>query len=138
MLSPTKIMILEYKILLAKMEEIALNFKLPKLKLKLLCEIVILLSLACLLPLLEIVHVLIKFLQQKDVFVCNYITTIKMCQVHIYELYNDLETCFVYDVFKDSKDVMSCKHDNIYLWWITFDLDLNATCVEFLISLLVW
>jgi hypothetical protein len=63
MLSPTKIMILEYKILLAKMEEIALNFKLPKLKLKLLCEIVILLSLACLLPLLEIVHVLIKFLQ---------------------------------------------------------------------------
>jgi hypothetical protein len=27
-----------------------------------------------------------------------------MCQVHIYELYNDLETCFVYDVFKDSKD----------------------------------
>jgi hypothetical protein len=61
-----------------------------------------------------------------------------MCQVHIYELYNDLETCFVYDVFKDSKDVMSCKHDNIYLWWITFDLDLNATCVEFLISLPVW
>jgi hypothetical protein len=63
MLSPAKIMMLEYKTLLAKMGEIVLNFKLPKLYLKLLCEIVIFLTLACLLPLLEIVHVLIKFLQ---------------------------------------------------------------------------
>jgi hypothetical protein len=67
------------------MGEIVLSFKLTKLNLKLLCEIVILLSFAYFLPLLEIVHVLIKFLQYKDVFVCNYIATIKMCQVHIYE-----------------------------------------------------
>jgi hypothetical protein len=72
------------------------------------------------------------------VFVCNYIATIKMCQAHIYELYNDLETCFVSNVFKDTKDVMSCKHDIIYLRWTAFDLDLNVTCVEFFISLPVW
>jgi hypothetical protein len=61
-----------------------------------------------------------------------------MCQAHIYELYNDLETCFVSNVFKDTKDVMSCKHDIIYLRWTAFDLDLNVTCVEFFISLPVW
>ncbi len=37
-------------------------------------KLVVLLGLMGLLPLLEIVHVLIKFSQQKDIFICNYIT----------------------------------------------------------------
>jgi hypothetical protein len=34
-------------------------------------------GLACLLPLLETMHIIIKFLQQRYVFVCDYMATIK-------------------------------------------------------------
>jgi hypothetical protein len=40
---------------------------------------------------------------------------------------------FVFNTFKDFKDVLSCKHDIIYLWWFTYELDLNNVCVNFLV-----
>jgi hypothetical protein len=40
-------------------------------------------------------------------------------------------TCFVSDAFKDFKDVLSCKHDTISLRWITSELNLNVTNVEY-------
>ncbi len=40
-------------------------------------------------------------------------------------------TCFVFDAFKDFKDVLSCKHNIISLRWIASELDLNATNVEY-------
>ncbi len=44
--------------------------------------------------------------------------------------------CQIWCVFcnKDFKDVLSCKHDIISLWWITCELDLNNVCVRFLVS----
>jgi type IV secretory pathway component VirB8 len=43
--------------------------------LNLILNVQLIMTLLCLLPLLEIVHVLIKFNQTKDVFLCDYITT---------------------------------------------------------------
>ncbi len=42
-------------------------------------------------------------------------------------------TCFASNVFNDFKDVLSCKHDTISLRWIAFELDFNATNVEYLV-----
>jgi hypothetical protein len=42
-------------------------------------------------------------------------------------------TCFVSDAFKDFKDVLSYKHDIIYLRWIASKLDLNTINVEYLV-----
>ncbi len=100
----------------------------------LLFELVVLLGLAGLLPLLETIHSLIKFVEQKDIFVCNqYIVAIKVCSTKLYGLYNDPMTCFVFDAFKDFKDVLSCKHNTISLRWIASELDINATNVEYLV-----
>jgi hypothetical protein len=49
-----------------------------KFNLDLLCDLHMLLGLSCLLPLLEAMNALIKFAQRKDVFICNFVATIKI------------------------------------------------------------
>ncbi len=51
----------------------------------------------------------------------------------LYEFYNDLMTCFVFDAFKDYKDVLSYKHDTISLQWIAFELYFNVANVKYLV-----
>jgi hypothetical protein len=43
-----------------------------------------LLELACIFPLLEFVHALIKFAQMEDVFVCDLVASIKVFQGDVY------------------------------------------------------
>jgi hypothetical protein len=38
---------------------------------------------------LELVHALIKFAQSKNVFVCDLVATIKVCQGDVYNMYYD-------------------------------------------------
>jgi hypothetical protein len=45
----------------------------------LLCEIELLLGLACILPMLEALNYLIKFSQQTSCFVCDMVATVKLC-----------------------------------------------------------
>jgi len=56
--------------------------------LNLLCDLHMLLGLFCLLPLLEAVHALIKFAQGKDIFICDFVATIKICQVNLCMMYS--------------------------------------------------
>jgi hypothetical protein len=51
------------------------------------CELQILLWLAYILPLLESIYVLIKFAQMRDVFVCDLVAAIKVCQGDMYNMY---------------------------------------------------
>jgi len=44
------------------------------------CDLKILLELVCILPLKEFVYVFIKLAQMRNVFVCNLVATIKVCQ----------------------------------------------------------
>jgi len=46
---------------------------------ELLCDVNLFISLACLMPMLETIHALIKFTQKMDVFVCDYVVVIKIC-----------------------------------------------------------
>ncbi len=64
-------------------------------------DVSLLLTFDCLMLLNEIVHALIKFFQKRNVFVCSYVATIKVCKSQLYSLFNDPNTCYVFDVFKD-------------------------------------
>lgn len=133
-MSPCKRVIYKYKTLLAEMVEDNVEFQDLQTNFDPLFNIVVLLGLVGLFPLLQIIHVLIKFSWQRDIFFLLYFASIKMCDHQFYGLYKyDVMIYFVFNTFKDFKDVLSCKHDIIYLWWITYELDLNNVCVEFLV-----
>jgi hypothetical protein len=51
-----------------------------------LCDLQILLELVYILPLLEFVHALIEFAQMWDVFVCDLVAAIKVCQGDMYNM----------------------------------------------------
>ncbi len=60
---------------------------LARFNLDLLCDLHMLLGLSSLLPLLEAMHALIKFAQGKDIFICDFVVVIKICQIDLYMMY---------------------------------------------------
>ncbi len=71
MLSPMKHVFCEYCPLLMKMALDSPTIAFGASNFELLCDVEILLSLVCLVPMLEIVNVLMKFTQLRDIFVCD-------------------------------------------------------------------
>lgn len=41
----------------------------------------------CIMPFLKVVHVLIKFTQSRDSFVCDFVASVTMCYVEFYNMY---------------------------------------------------
>ncbi len=89
MLSLAKRMMVEYKTLLVKMVMDQNTNQQSKFNYKHLCDLQILLGLACIFPLLKSMHVLIKFAQMWDIFVYDLVATIKICQDDFYNMYFD-------------------------------------------------
>jgi hypothetical protein len=71
MLSQTKRVMLEYKYLLVQMAKYCVEIVVAQINFDFMCEIVVILSFVGLLSLLETMHILIKFPQQRDVFACT-------------------------------------------------------------------
>jgi hypothetical protein len=101
MLSLAKGEMEKYKILLVKMALGSLTNQQAKLNYENLCDIQVLLRLAYILPLLEFVHTFIKFVQMKDVYVCDLVVVIKVCQgdIYIYMMDCDQTSKFTTDNF---------------------------------------
>jgi len=59
------------------------------------CDVNLLISLSCLLPMLETIYALIKFVQKKDDFVCDDVVAIKICQGQLYSHYSNPNTKYV-------------------------------------------
>jgi hypothetical protein len=51
-----------------------------KVNFELFCDVKLLISPFCMLPMLETIHGVIKFAQKGDIFVCDYVVAIKICQ----------------------------------------------------------
>lgn len=81
--------------------------------------------------LLETIHFLVIFSHQCDIFICDYLAVVEVCQGQLYSLYFDLATCLCQDVFEELGDLVTCMHDIIPLTWVSATLDLNE-CVEHL------
>ncbi len=92
MLAPFKKFGKDYKTLIAKMVVDNGIVEASKANLVNLCDVGTILGLPCVLPMLESINALMKFVQVNDVFVCDYIAIIKICQTNMYKMYNDSTT----------------------------------------------
>jgi len=63
--------------------------KLAQEYLDLLCDLKLVLNLPCILPMLEMVHTLIKYVQRQDVFICEFIDAMKSNEAELHQLYVD-------------------------------------------------
>ncbi len=79
MLEPLKCVLVAYKTLIMKMSQDNISVVQARLNLNLLCDLHTLLALFYLLPLLEAINALFKFVQGKDIFICDFVTTVKIC-----------------------------------------------------------
>jgi hypothetical protein len=68
------------------------------------------------------VHALIKFAQIRDVFVCDLMAAIKVCQGDLCNMYLEQSSNFMTNTFWVFKSLLECKHGNIHMKWI---LDFN-------------
>jgi hypothetical protein len=80
LLNPTKWFLSMYMPLVAKMVEDSPFLMAAQLNFKLLCDVDLFISLFCLILMLETIHGLIKFAYKRDVFVCDYVAVINICQ----------------------------------------------------------
>jgi hypothetical protein len=63
------------------------------------CDVDTILGLPCVLFMQEFVNALMKFVQAKDIFICDYIVAIKINQVNLYKIYNSPSTSFQLENF---------------------------------------
>jgi hypothetical protein len=83
MVSPLKRVMSEYVTLIHKMAEDVKDATSPhvtKSNFNLLVDIFVPIALLCFQHLLERIHYLAKFLQQRDILICDYLATIIVCQ----------------------------------------------------------
>jgi hypothetical protein len=78
MLSPLKRLLAEYKSLVVKMYMNAPKSKLVQDNLDFLCDLELVLDLPCILPMLEVVHTLIKYVQRWNVFICEFLDVVSI------------------------------------------------------------
>jgi hypothetical protein len=50
------------------------------------CDVEVVMGLMCIMPMLKVVHALIKFVQACDTFVCDFVTIVKLCCTKLYKL----------------------------------------------------
>ncbi len=88
-----------------------------------LCNLQILLVLACILHLLKFVHAFVKFAQVQDMFVCDLVVAVKVCQVDLFNMYCDQNSKFFANNLWTFKSLLECKHESIWMQWV---LDANT------------
>ncbi len=59
--------------------------------LEFLYDVEIVISFTCIMPMLNAMHELIKFVQSRDTFVCGFVGVVKMCCAILYTFYHDLK-----------------------------------------------
>jgi hypothetical protein len=81
----------------------------------LLMDIEVLLSLACFIPLLDVVHYLIKLFQARDIFMCDFMQAIKVCHEELARQFINGATAFCKSDFQQYSDMTSMKSKDIPL-----------------------
>jgi hypothetical protein len=113
MFNLVKHVLFEYCTLLMKMALDAPTISFTKSNLCLLINVEMLLGLNVVMPLLEVMHSLIKFAQLQDMFMCDFITTVKICEGEVYRMYYDIHSSFQGDVFMNFQPLIDCVHESI-------------------------
>jgi hypothetical protein len=113
MLSLAKRMMAKYRTLLVKMALDNPTNQQTKLNYENLFDFQVLFRHVCILPLLEFVHAFIKFAQMRDVYVCDLVVVIKVCQGDINMMYCHQTSKFTITNFWAFKLLLEFKHENI-------------------------
>jgi hypothetical protein len=120
MFSLVKRVLSKYCTNIMKMALNAVIITFAKSNLCLLIDVEMLLGLNVVMPLLEVVHSLIKFAQLRDVFVCDFIVAVNICEGDVYRMYCDIHSSFQGDVFMNFQALIYYAHESINLRWITY------------------
>jgi len=134
MLFPLVRVISEYRTLVAKLANDSKNVEATRKQrasafalLASLLDVSISVALSCFLLLFQTMNSLMKFGQQRDIFIYNSLGAVKICQGRLYSLYSDPKTCFSSDAFMEFKQLLDCKHGSMSLVWVLHCLDLNES-----------
>jgi len=84
-----------------------------------------------LLPLLESIDTLVNFAQKRDVYICDFVAAVKVCQGDLHRMYEDYGTAFNCDEFWSFKNLLECSHEQIHIKWIT-DLNDDSAMLTFI------
>ena len=101
-----------------------------------------LLGMAALVPLIETVDSLITFSQKRDVFICDFIGAVKVCEGQLYSLYNCHSRAFTTDEFFVFKSIIEGTHNHIHTHWVLnepenptmFDLNYDVEPLAFVVN----
>jgi len=114
MLPSTKIILVEYKSLIMQMLNEQVAITLAKANLDLLYNVKTFLGFICIIPLLECMQFLSKFVQAQDVFICDFIDIVKACEGDLYRVY--VEPITNYGYFRLSL-LLQITHMIFYTWF---------------------
>jgi hypothetical protein len=84
------------------------------------CNVKMFLGLICILPLFECKQFLSKFVQARDVFICDFIDIVKACERDLYRVYVDAITSHGYGdgIFKTFLVIANHTYDPLHTVWI--------------------
>ncbi len=101
MLNPLKGVMVEYKSLIVKMHSNQDKKKNVCDNLELLCDLELILSLPCVMLMLEVVHSFIKYAQCRDVFILDFVDVVNFAKAELFRLYIDPFFSFDDPLFND-------------------------------------
>jgi hypothetical protein len=109
--------LVEYKSLVVKMHDDLGTIEVARPTLEFLCDAEVVLGLMCIRPTLEVINDLIKFAQNHDTFVCDFVGAMKMCCTNLHTLYNDLKKKYTNEQFKGFANLVNCNNDGMLTTW---------------------
>ncbi len=119
MLAPSKRMFGKYKTLMGKMSDDVANNAVTNTNYELLCDVETIMGLTCVLLMLEAMQNLNKLAQNKDTFICDFVSAVMLCQFEIYTIYVNLEKQYSRNQFQAFMDLVTFKNDALCVeWWI--------------------
>ena len=124
MLAPLKRVLSEWRLLIVKMAMDYSSHPPSYVLYHLLCDIDSLLGMACILPLFEAVQSLSKFGQGRDVSICDFVATVKQCQIIVEMLYVCPDTRYSGDEFSVFSGIASVTSQSMLMKWMP---DLSAS-----------
>ncbi len=100
--------------------------------LDLLCDLELVFGLPCILPMLEVVHTLIKYAQRQDVSICEFIDDVKSTKAKLHQLYVD-PFCKS-DDYAFNEFIVVCEHcsELLPLTWVSHEFDVDLYLLPYL------
>jgi len=98
---------------MAKMHVNVSRNNIVAINLSLFCDLELIIGLHVILPFLDFMHTLVKLTQSCDVFVCEFVDMVKVCQLDLYYFYFNPYTKFDDLTFEEPKTLESFNSKNL-------------------------